>query len=182
SLDQVTDELLKLGSSQLHIQVLRSRGVHGKVGQVDVGLQRRRQLNLGLFSGLLQSLHRHDVLSHIDALVLFEFASEKSYQGIIEIFTTKESVAIGGLDLKDALLNFENGNIKGTAAQIVHCHDFVFTLVHAVGDGGSGGLVDHTQNIEAGNLAGVLGGLTLGVVEVGRYRDDGILHRSVQIG
>ena len=37
--------------------------------------------------------------------------------------------------------------------------------------------VDDSEHIESSNLAGVLGGLTLSIVEVGRHRDDGLGHR-----
>ena len=49
-----------------------------------------------------------------------------------------------------------------------------------VGEGRSGWLVDGSEHIESSNLAGVLGGLTLSIVEVGRHRDDGLGHGLTQ--
>ena len=49
-----------------------------------------------------------------------------------------------------------------------HSH-FVVGLVHAIGEGGGGWLVDHSEHVEAGDLAGVLGRLSLRIVEVSRY-------------
>jgi hypothetical protein len=58
-------------------------------------------------------------------------------------------------------------------------------LLEAVGEGGGGGLVDDAKHLDPCNLAGILGGLALGVVEVGGDSDhslrDGVseeLHRG----
>lgn len=48
------------------------------------------------------------------------------------------------------------------------------TLLHY--DGSSSGLVAETENIEAWDGTGVLGGLKLGDVEVGGDRDDSVCH------
>ena len=42
----------------------------------------------------------------------------------------------------------------------------IVSPVHAIGEGSSGRLVDHPEHVESGNVAGILGGLPLGVVEV----------------
>ncbi len=66
-----------------------------------------------------------------------------------------------GFDLEDALLNGQNGDVEGAAAQVedenVALAGDALLLVQAVGDGGGGGLVDDAEDVEAGDDAGILG-------------------------
>src|SRR5262249_4128253 len=70
--EQIGTERLELRPRELHVEVLRTALIGGDEGQVDVGLHRARQLDLGLLRGLLQPLERHAVLAEIDALILAE--------------------------------------------------------------------------------------------------------------
>ncbi len=67
----------------------------------------------------------------------------------------------------------EDGDVEGAAAQIVDGEEPVLPLLQAVGERGRGGLVEQAEHVEAGEPAGVLGGLALGVVEVRGHGDDG---------
>ena len=85
-------------------------------------------------------------------------------------------VTSGRKDLEDTLVDREEGNIESTTTKIVD-NDVALTnisLVKTVGDGGGGGLVDDTEDVETGNNTGILGGLALVVVEVGGDGDDGV--------
>ena len=55
-------------------------------------------------------------------------------------------------------------------------------LVEPVGEGGGGRLVDDAQHLEAGDLARLLGGGALGVVEVGGHGDDGLVDGVAEVG
>ena len=55
---------------------------------------------------------------------------------------------------------------------------FVVFLVEAIGQRGGGRLIDDAQHFQPGDLAGIFGGVALGVVEVRRNGDDRLGDRS----
>ena len=55
-------------------------------------------------------------------------------------------------------------------------------LLEPVGERRGGGLVDDAQDLEAGDLAGLLGGGALRVVEVGGHGDDGLGDGVAEVG
>jgi hypothetical protein len=56
-----------------------------------------------------------------------------------------------------------------------------YLLVKAIGDGGSSGLVDDTEDVQASNGAGILGGRPLRISEVGRHSDNGVLELPAKV-
>ena len=153
----------------------RTRGVHRDEGQVHFVLGNRREFLLGLLAFFLQSLKRQLVVPQIDAGLLLELIGEVLDDAHVEVFTAEEGVAVGRLHLEDAVADLQDRDVEGAAAQVVDDDLLAVVLVQAVGERRSGRLVDDAQDFQAGDLAGVLGRLTLGVVEVGRNRDDGLL-------
>jgi hypothetical protein len=94
-------------------------------------------------------------------------------------------VTSGGLDSEDAALDVEEGDIEGTTTEVVDKN--VALLVglagtETVSDSGGGRLVDDTEDVEASDGTGVLGGLPLVVVEVGGDGDDGLLDLLGELG
>lgn len=76
-------------------------------------------------------------------------------------------VSVGGHHLKDATINCQNADVKGTTTQIKHQNVLLsLLLVQAIGDGRSRRLVDDASNVQSGDDAGVLGGLALCVIEI----------------
>ena len=103
----------------------------------------------------------------------------------VEVLTTKVGVTGGGLNGEDTALDVEEGNIEGTTTKIVDEHVALLAGLagaETVGNGGSGRLVDDTEDVEAGDGTSVLGGLTLVVVEVGGDGDDGLLDLLAKLG
>ena len=62
----------------------------------------------------------------------------------------------GRLDLDDFLADVEQGDVEGAAAQVEHEDGLVALLVQGVGERGRGRLVDDPQDLEAGDLTGLL--------------------------
>ena len=91
---------------------------------------------------------------------------------LVEVVAAEVGVAVGREDLEDALADLEDRDVERAAAEVVDGDLLVLLLVEAVGQRGRGRLVDDAHDVEAGDLAGVLGRLALGVVEVGRDGDD----------
>ena len=105
------------------------------------------------------------------------------YSGVENL--PKVSVTSSGLDSEDTALNVEERHIEGTSAQVIN-QDVTLLAglasTETVGDSGSGGLVDDTEDVEASDGTGVLGGLPLVVVEVGGDGDDGLLDLLGELG
>ena len=100
----------------------------------------------------------------------------------MRVITAAVSIARGRFHLEGALTNLQDGDVKGAAAQVIDGNRLLALLIQAVGQRGRGRLIDDAQHVQAGNGAGVFGGLPLCVVEVGGNRNHGIGHRIPDVG
>ena len=181
AVDDVFDELLELGSRELQLEMLRARRVRRDERQVDFGLDHVRELDLGLLRRFLQALHRHRVLGEVDALILLELREDPVDDPLVDVVAAQVRVAVGRLDLDDSLPDLEDRDVEGAAAEVIDGDGLVLLLVEAVGESRGCGLVDEPLDRQPGDLAGVLRGLPLGVVEVGGHRDHGARHLLAEI-
>ena len=179
--DDRFDHLLELRTRQLLEQVLGAGRIRREVRQVDLGLLHARQLDLGLLRRLLEPLEHHLVLRDVDAGVLLELRDEPIHDGEVDVVATEVGVAVRRDHLDDLVTDLEHRDIERTAAHVEHGDELLFGLVEAVRERGRGRLVDDALDLEAGDLAGILGGLALRVVEVRRHRDDRLGHRFTEI-
>jgi hypothetical protein len=161
-------ELVQLRTRELEVEVLRALLRGGDEGQVDLRRHRRGQLDLRLLGRLVEALERHLVGGEVDALVALELRDHPVDDRLVEVVAAKVVVAVRRLDLEDALAELEHRHVERAAAEVEDEDRLVGALlVEAVGERGRGRLVDDPQHVQAGDLAGVLRGLALGVVEVG---------------
>ena len=103
SLNEIVDHRLELGAVELDVEVLRTVLVGRDVGQIDIGLVRTRELDLGFLRCVFEALEGETVLAEIDALVLVELIGEVVHDPRIEVLAAKECIAIGRLDLENAI-------------------------------------------------------------------------------
>ena len=88
-------------------------------------------------------------------------------------------------DREDSALYVKKRDIESTTTEVVDENVALLLRLSGtktVGDGGSGRLVDDTENVEAGNGTSVLGSLSLVVVEVGWDCDNGLLDLLAELG
>ena len=180
--DQRIAELFQLSARQSHLQMERAALVHRDERQIDVRAHAGREFAFRLFAGLFQTLERLRVVAEVDAVLLLELFGEPVHHHAVEVVAAEVGVAVGGLHFEHAVADFEDRDIERAAAEVVDRDGLVFLLVKPVGEGGCGRLVDDPLHIETRDSAGVLGRLSLGVVEVGRNRDDGFGDLFAQIG
>ena len=150
------------------------------VRQLDTCLRHGRQLDLRLFGGLADALHRGGVAREVDLVFLFELLHEIIDDALVKVVAAEVVVARRGEDLDDAGGNVEDGDIERAAAKVID-HDLLLGLfVDAVGEGGGGRLVDDALDVQPRDLARVLRGLTLRVGKIGRDGDNRIGDRLAE--
>ncbi len=128
-----------------------------------------------------QPLHALAVLRQILAPFARDVFERDAQQQIVDVVAAQVRVAVGGQNFEDPVVQFENRDVERAAAEIVHRNDAVLALVEPVGQRRGGRFIHQAQNFETRDASGVLGGLALGVVEVSRHRDDGLVHRHAEI-
>ena len=180
-LEKAVGQLLELGASDGHGQVLGARGIGRDEWQVDVGLGLEREVLLGLLGGLLEPLQGHLILAQIDALLLAELLGDVVDQSLVPVVAAQVSVTVGREHLEDALGDIQDRDVEGAAAQVEDGDLLVLFLFEPVRQRRGRRLVDDPGDFQAGNLAGVLGGLSLAIVEVCRNGDHRLAHLVAEV-
>ncbi len=185
---QVGGHFLEVRTGQGLVQVHRGAvGGHRQVLHGNGGAGGAGQFLLGLFRGFLQTLQGDLVLAQVDAVLVLDLADEPVDDLLVPIVAAQVVVAVGGLHLNGGeavvvLADLQQGHIEGATTEVEDQDALVFlALLQAVGQCGGGRLVDDTQDVQARDGAGVLGRLTLGVVEVCRAGDHGVGDRLAEV-
>ena len=152
------------------------------VGQIDIGLEDRRQLDLGDLHGFSQPLGGHGILAQVHSRILLELLDHVLHQLLVHVPAAELGIAAGGLDLEDPLTDLHDGHVQGPATE-VEDHQGIFSFfIQTVGQGRRRGLVDDPDHVQTGDSTRVLGGLSLVVIEVGGHGDHRFFYGLSKIG
>jgi len=162
--EEILVEFLETGTGQGSVEVNTfEQGV-----DFDGGLCRRGEGTFSTLAGGTETTNSTGVSRDILLVLALEFLDKVVDKTVIEIFTTKMGVTSGGLDFEDTVLDGQERDIEGTTTKIED-EDVALTLnllIETIGNGSSSRLVDDTENVHTRDHTGILGSLTLGVVEV----------------
>ena len=151
-------------------------------GQADLRSGHAGKFDFCFFRRFFQSLHCHFVGTQVNALFLFEFVGKPVDNALVKIVTAQAVVTGSCQNLLHAVAHFDDGNIKGTAAEVVHHHLLVIFFINAVSERRRCRLIDDALDIQARDFARVLGRLTLCVGEIGGNGDNRLGHGATEIG
>ncbi len=174
-------QLVKFRPGQIHIQMLGPFIGRSDERKVDVRCGGSGKLLLGLLRSLFQSLESHLVAGQVNALRFLKLVDKPLGNAVVKVIAAQSRIAVGGKHLDHAVADLDDGHIKRTAAQVVYHDLLLFFIVKAVGQGRGRRLVDDPLYIQSGDLARVLGCLTLRVVKIRGNRDDRFCHGLAQI-
>ena len=171
-LEEIGGQLVQLRARELEVEVLRPLLRRGDERQVDLRRHRGRQLDLRLLRRLVEALSAILSAARSMPLVLLELGDHPVDDRLVEVVAAEVVVAVRRLHLEDAVTEPEDRDVEGAAAEIPDEDRLVGLLVEPVGERRGGRLIDDPDDVEAGDLAGVLRRLALGVVEVRGDGDD----------
>ncbi|GIX61526.1 NAD-specific glutamate dehydrogenase [Babesia caballi] len=176
--EQVFVESLELGPGEGLAEVQAVDEVFDFDGGFGGG-RKRTLRGLDLLAQLLNSLL---VLHNVNAVLLLEDLDEVVHNTPVKVLTSQVGVTSSANDLEDTGVEHEHRDIESTTSEIVH-QDVRLDSgpVNTVRNGGGGGLVDDTDDLQTSDGTRVLGRLTLGVVEVRRHSDDGLVHLLTKV-
>jgi len=115
----------------------------------------------------------NDLGCTLAGIVESHFRKQYRCHGAIHVIAAQRAISASRADLEHAIIESQNGDVERTPTQIIDSERTVFVAVEAVSERGGGRLVEQTQHFEASESAGVFRGLSLRIIEVSRYGDDG---------
>lgn len=118
STKQICIQLFKTGSGDGGIEIcpfVERVDLYASLGAAGEG-------TLGTLAGCAQTAHSALVAAYILLELALKLGNEVVHHTIVKVFTTQVSVTGCGLDLKDAVLNGQDRDIKGSTSEVKDQH------------------------------------------------------------
>ena len=180
-LHEVVRQLIELRARQRQIEVQRTVRTRRDERKIDICREHAGKFDFRLLCGFHEALGAHLVRRKVDAVVLLELGNHPVDDAMVEIVAAEMGVAVGRLDLENAVAQLEDRHIESAAAEVEDEDRLVVVLVKAIGQRRRRRLVDDAEHVETRDLAGVFRSLPLAVVEISRNGDDGLGDRLAEI-
>lgn len=142
-----------------------------------------REDSLGFLALCSESSECSWIAFDVDASLLFEVTHAEIDKLVIEVLAAQVSVPIGGLDLKDTLLDGEERDIECTSSKIENQYISFLRLlpVKTISNSSSSWLVDDSEHLHSSNGPSIFSSLSLRIIEVGRHSDDSRVNLLAEI-
>mmetsp|Transcript_6920 Transcript_6920/g.16799 ORF Transcript_6920/g.16799 Transcript_6920/m.16799 type:complete len:130 (+) Transcript_6920:1108-1497(+) len=120
------------------------------------GLVSRAESSLCLLDLTSKLLDGPLVTAHVLATLLLEDLHEVLHDSLVKVLSTQVGVTVGGNDLKDAVVDGEQGDIECATTKVIDQDVLLSLLVEAIGNCCCGWLVDDTKHVQTSNQTSIL--------------------------
>ena len=147
----------------------------------DIGIRLGRQGNFGGIAVIAENLEFLRRFRGINAEFFLKLLADITRQAIVPVHPAEFDITVGRDDAEMISVILDEGGVKRSPPQVVDENTARLSVGHfvtelsampRVGQGSGGRFIDDVDDIEPGNLAGVLGRLAPRVVEVVRHGDN----------
>ena len=150
--EQIRGQLEQLRAGELHVEVLRPSAMNGRLICVVIV----EESSIFAFSAASSRCRATVVLREVGAVVLLELRDEPVDDRLVEVVAAEVVVTRRRLDVERPVAELEHGHVERAAAEVEDEDRLVGLLVEPVRERGCRRLVDDAQDVETGDLAGVL--------------------------
>ena len=144
--------------------------------QIDIGGLLSGKFLLGFFRSFAEPLQGHGILPQIDTVFTTEFSCYVVNHRFVEVITTKVSVTVGAEHFDQLVFHFKNGDVECATTEVENADLLFSLLLQTVSQSCSRWFVDNACHFQTCDLAGILRGLSLCVVEVRRHGNHRLIH------